>query len=83
MYIEKVIEKFITEQTEYLTELYLGIFEDGGKNSKKFDEDIFNELMATAEEIFGDDLSYSIQEELVRRIIKNGKRIAKQNLQIN
>lgn len=83
MYIEKKIEKFIIEQTEYLTELWLEILENGEKGSKKFEQDIFNELMLTSEEVFGDDLSYTIQEELVKRIIKNGKKIARENLDLN
>ncbi len=80
MYIEKLIENFITEQTEYMTELYLDLLQSDSKSLKSTEKDLYNELMYTAEETFGDDLSYSIQEDLVKRIMKNAKKFAKQEL---
>lgn len=80
MYIEKLIENFITEQTGYMTELYLDLLQSSNKNLKSTETDLYNELLCTSEETFGDDLSYSIQEDLVKRIMKNAKKFAKQEL---
>ena len=77
MYIEKLIENFIIEETDELINYWLS---NNTISDSKLEKDIYDELLLTAEDTFGDDLSYLVQDDIVKRIIKNSKRIAKKYL---
>ena len=77
MYIEKLIENFIVEETDELINYWLS---NNTVSDSKLEKDIYDELLLTAEDTFGDDLSYLVQDDIVKRIIKNSKRIAKKYL---